>query len=164
MARKKRITPENKELNITSLIDILTILLVFMIKNVSMDAQKLIVPEAMQLPQTVTKEQVIAKGNVVLVKLYPNQILVGTDSQFAGTPQELTTNDKTRETLLSLLKAEAAVIKAKDAEAIPCLMVQADTGVECGYLTQLILASAKASFSNIYLSSTEAGKDEVLGL
>lgn len=135
-----------------------------MIKNVSMDAQKLIIPEGMDIPKTYTKEQVLEKGNVVLVKLYENQILVGSDSQFAGTPEDFIKREKTRKVLLKLLESEADVIKANNSEAIPCLMIQADKNVKCKYLTQLILAGAKASFSNIYLSSTEAGKAEVLGI
>jgi biopolymer transport protein ExbD len=162
---KKRLKAENKELNITSLIDILTILLVFMIKNVSMDAQKLTSPTGMKLPLSVTREQVIEKGNVVLVKVYKDKLLVGTDSNYAGKPDELIRNiNNTRDTILQLLKQEATLIKAKNKEAIPCLMVQADNKVETRCITQLILTSAEASFSNIYLSSIEADKDDVLGV
>ena len=49
--RKK--SPKTKDLNITSLIDILTILLIFIIKNVSMDASEKDVPKGMLLTPSV---------------------------------------------------------------------------------------------------------------
>jgi biopolymer transport protein ExbD len=45
-------------LSITSLLDILTIILVFLVKNVSMEAQRMTVPENMSLPTTITNQDV----------------------------------------------------------------------------------------------------------
>ena len=86
--------PKTKELNITSLIDILTILLVFMVKNVSMDSTQKDVPDGMLLPSTVSKSELIENGKVVIIKLFAakqneagerieSKILVGKDNLFA---------------------------------------------------------------------------------
>ena len=59
---------KTKDLNITSLIDILTILLVFMIKNISMDSTQKNSPEGMLLPTTITTNELVESGRAVYLK------------------------------------------------------------------------------------------------
>jgi len=48
--RVRRKFEEAKGLSITSLVDVLTILLVFLVKNISMEAQRVTVPDNMNFP------------------------------------------------------------------------------------------------------------------
>ncbi len=160
----KRKHPKSKEINITSLIDILTILLVFLIKNVSMEAQKVQQPEGMKLPSTATKEELIKNGNTVIIKVYENQILFGTSNTkvipeektvgYEGRELEVFMNDEdTRTAMKGLLQSQAKEIKATNAEAIPAILIQADDNVLCRYITEIIVLCANSEFSHIYFSS-----------
>ncbi|MBN1327189.1 MAG: biopolymer transporter ExbD [Candidatus Cloacimonetes bacterium] len=152
-----------KDLNITSLIDILTILLVFMLKNISMDAIQKNAPEGMLLPTTITKDELIKKGLVVNVKIYTDKILFGMDNFRIGSLDEFTSNQEVRKNLLSLLKIEADRIT--NTGSIPSLLIQADKELDCRYITDFINFSASASFANIYFSTIHTDNlTEVLGL
>ncbi len=161
--------PKSKEINITSLIDILTILLVFLIKNVSMEAQKVQQPEGMKLPTTATKEELIENGNTVIIKVYQNQILFGTSNTkvipeektvgYEGRELDVFTNDKdTREAMLGLLQAQASEIKSANTDAIPAILIQADNNVLCRYITDIIVLCANSEFTHIYFSSMHDAK------
>ncbi len=162
---------KTKELNITSLLDILTILLVFMIKNVSMDSTQKDVPEGMLLPSTVSKSELVEKGKAVIIKLFAakenqageiveSKILVGKDNLFFGTLEDINVNAKKKQELKGYLKIEADETRKLD--GIPCILIQADKDVKCGYITQLIQIGAEASFSHIYFSSIKASENEAL--
>ena len=151
-------------INITSLIDILTSLLVFLIKNVSMEAQKTQTPEGMKLPTTITEEELIENGTTVIIKVYEDQILFGNSSTkvipdekkvgYEGRELEVYMNDPSiREAMLGLLQTQATVIKTADAEAIPTILIQADNKVLCRYITDIIVLCANSEFSHIYFSS-----------
>ncbi len=144
-----------KSLNITSLIDILTILLVFLIKNVSMEVQKASVPAGMKLPNSFVDNHALLKnGDVILIKMFPNRILYGYDNILVGTPQDLFDNKSTKNTLLALMQNEAKTIKSKD--KIPAVLLQADKTLDCKYITQFMILSAGANFSNIFFSTIKA--------
>jgi len=155
--------PKIKDLNITSLIDILTILLVFMLKNISMDAVEKNAPEGMLLPTTITKDKLIKTGLTVNVKIYPDKILYGTDNIKIGTLDEFMTKNEVRSSLLKLLRLEAKRIT--DDGNIPSLLIQGDRDLDCRYITEFINFSASASFANIYFSTIHTDNlNEVLGL
>jgi hypothetical protein len=78
--RTRRKFDDAAGLSITSLLDVLTIILVFLIKNVSMEAQKVSIPDNMYFPTTITNEKLIENAGTMVVKMYPYQILVGTES------------------------------------------------------------------------------------
>ena len=154
---------KTKDLNITSLIDILTILLVFMIKNISMDAAQKNAPEGMLLPTTVTKNELVESGQAIIVKLYPEKILYGKENVLVGSTRDFITDSNIRQTLLRYLQFEAQSITAND--HVPCLLIQADKELDCLYITEFIKFSAQSSFANIYFSTIHTDeKDEVLGI
>ena len=154
---------KTKDLNITSLIDILTILLVFMIKNISMDSTQKNAPEGMILPTTVTINDLMESGKAVYLKIYPDRILYGTESIEVGSLQDFLNKPEIRNSLLRLLQMEAKAIISVNSK--PCLLIQADKELPCRYITEFIKFSAKASFVNIYFSAIHTdNKDEVLGL
>ncbi|MCK4957372.1 MAG: biopolymer transporter ExbD [Candidatus Cloacimonetes bacterium] len=164
---------KTKDLNITSLIDILTILLVFMIKNVSMDSSQKDAPEGMLLPTTVNRNELIEDGQVVFVKLFPekvlengelfeSKILFGKENINVGSLKDFSSNQQIRQSLLGFLKMEAKSIR--NSGGVPCLLIQADEELKCSYITEFIKFSANASFINIYFSSIHTDNvDEVLG-
>ena len=154
---------KTKDLNITSLIDILTILLVFMIKNISMDSAQKNAPEGMILPTTITTNDLIESGKAVFLKIYPDRILYGAESIEVGSLQDFLNKPEIRNSLLKLLQMEARSITSVGSK--PCLLIQADKELPCRYITEFIKFSAQASFANIYFSAIHTdNKDEVLGL
>lgn len=154
---------KTKDLNITSLIDILTILLVFMIKNISMDSTQKNAPEGMLLPTTITTNDLIESGKAVYLKIYPDRILYGTESIEVGSVQDFLSKPEIYNSLLRLLQMEAKSITAVG--SMPCLLIQADKELPCRYITEFIKFSAQASFANIYFSAIHTdNKEEVLGL
>ncbi|MBN2461074.1 MAG: biopolymer transporter ExbD [Candidatus Cloacimonetes bacterium] len=156
-------TSKIKDLNITSLIDILTILLVFMLKNISMDAVVKSAPEGMLLPTTITKDELVQSGLAINVKIYTDKILYGTDNIRVGSLDEFINKEEVRKSLLALLKLEAQRI-IEDGN-VPSLLIQADRELDCRYITEFINFSASASFANIYFSTIHTDNlKEVLGV
>ena len=102
-SRKKK---DVNQLSITSLLDVMTILLIFMIKNVSMDAAQRNAPNGMLLPSTISNDELIKKGNVIYVRMYTDKILYGTDNIEVGTLQEFSEDRRVKETLLRKLENE----------------------------------------------------------
>ncbi len=154
---------KTKSLNITSLIDILTILLVFMLKNISMDSTQRESPKGMLLPTTITKNDLIKTGRAVILRVYPDKILYGKENQSVGTMEEFMTDISARETLLGLLQYEAKNIQGRG--NTPCLLIQADKELYCQYITEIIKFSARSSFANIFFSTIHTDdKTQVLGL
>lgn len=152
-----------KYLNITSLIDILTILLIFMLKNISLDATQKQMPEGMLLPTAVSKNKLIEDGYAVTVKIYPDKILYGNDNIEVGSVEEFMTNSETRSVLLQNLKEEADLIKKTGKQ--PCLLIQADKNLDCLYITEFMKFSGQGQFANIYFSTINTDNvNEVLGL
>ena len=154
---------KTKDLNITSLIDILTILLVFMIKNISMDSTQKNSPEGMLLPTTITTNELVESGRAVYLKIYTDKILYGTESMNVGSMEDFLGRTEIRNSLLKLLQMESQAISSLNSK--PCLLIQADKEVPCRYITEFIKFSAQASFANIYFSTIHTeDKDQILGL
>ena len=142
-----------KNLNITSLVDILTILLVFLIKNISVDNLRLTVPENMMLPTTVYTEDLEKSGQAVVIKLYKDQILVGAENIRVGTPDQFLYEANVRKDLLNFMNQQSVGILSQDQNLKPLLLVQADVGLACKYITDVVALGATAGFSNIYFST-----------
>ena len=150
-------------LNITSLIDILTILLIFMLKNISMDSTQKHSPEGMLLPTAVTKNKLIDEGYVITVKIYPDKVLYGNDNIRVGSLDDFMTKPEIRSGLLQNLKEESELIKAHGNE--PCLLIQADKSLDCRFITEFMRFSGRGRFANIYFSTINTDNvNEVLGL
>ncbi|MCD4817649.1 MAG: biopolymer transporter ExbD [Candidatus Cloacimonetes bacterium] len=141
------------QLSITSLLDVMTILLIFMIKNVSMDAAQRNAPNGMLLPSTITNDELIKKGNVIYVRMYTDKILYGTDNIEVGTLQEFVEDKRVRNTLLGKLENEVKFIKGNDQK--PVLLIQADKKLKCKYVIDFIEFSTRAKFADIYFSTIE---------
>ncbi len=151
-----------KSLNITSLVDILTILLVFLLKNVSIDAQRLTLPENMTLPTTIITEELERSGMSVVLKVFPNQILVGSDNLYVGTPEEFMTDQEVRSQLLSFMNEQSKQIVTQNPELTPLLLIQADTSIMCRYITDIVALGATSGFTSIYFATIKGDDPQVL--
>jgi biopolymer transport protein ExbD len=105
----RRKVTKAKKLNITSLTDVLTILLVFLIKNVSMEVQRVTVPPNMKFPTTMSNEELQKDTNVVVLKVYADtdtergRILLGADNINVGSLEQLVNYTGTRKNLFEFL-------------------------------------------------------------
>ncbi len=159
MRKVRRKFADAAALSITSLLDILTILLVFLIKNISMESQKISAPQNMLLPTTITNQELIDNGLTVLVKVFPDKVLIGTDNINAGTLTQLVSDATSREIIFNYMKNEANQISLlnsrKGTNYQPCMLIQADKSIPCQYITQLVKIGAGATFANIYFSTLQ---------
>lgn len=142
-------------LSITSLLDVLTIILVFLIKNVSMEAQKVTIPDNMRFPTTITNEKLIAQAGTYVVKMYPDQILLGTDGVPFGSLKDILENETKRQQIFDYLKYEADLIWKQDKNNEPCLLIQADEQIPCQYVSEMVRIGTQASYQYIYFSTLE---------
>jgi len=153
--RVRRKHEEVKGLSITSLLDVLTIILVFLIKNVSMEAVKVSELPDMKYPTTITVEKLVEKAEVTPVKMYLDRILIGNENLYFATPQELKADEAKRSNIQQYLKMEYnAIITDKTKE--PCLIVQADANLPCDYITEIVRLGTAIGYTNIYFATLEA--------
>ncbi len=154
-ARKvRRKFDDPKTLSITSLLDVLTIILVFLIKNVSTEAVKVSAEAGMQYPTTITNDKMLEEAGVTPIKIFPDRVVVGTEGLDFGTPADLMNNAKKRTQISEYLKLEAAdIYKSESTEA--CLIVQADNSIPCAYITEVVRIGTNAGYTYIYFATLE---------
>ena len=142
---------EAKQLSITSLLDALTIILCFLIKNVSTEAVNVSEVQGMQYPSTITNDELMKKAGTTPIKMYLDRITVGVESSEFGTPQELKADAQKRANILNYLQLEAADIVSLGNE--PCLVVQADEYLPCDYVSEIVSIGTSAGYTNIYFAT-----------
>jgi len=162
-----------KGMSITSLLDILTIILAFLIKNASVEmVQKFTKPPDMKLPETVVSEQLVEGGYALVIKVFDNNkgIVVGNDNIAFGNREGIIgdPNDPSAPATRSLweyMKFQYSEIKEQKEGTVPCILVQADYNIPCKYITQLVWLTVAAQvdgsatgFSKIYFSSMQDEK------
>lgn len=143
-----------KGLSITSLLDVLTILLVFLMKNVSMEAVKINELPDMQYPTTMTKDDLMENPLVTPVKLYTDRVLLGIDDLFLGEPKDLIENVSKRTIMQDFFRNEWSSIPEEKWEDA-CLIVQADKNLPCGYITEIVRVGTNTGYQNIYFATLE---------
>lgn len=143
-----------KGLSITSLLDILTIVLVFLIKNVSMDAAKISVPENMKFPFSIESEKLTENSDPLIIKMYPDQLLMGKTNTRLGSLKDLVTGDK-YDKILEVLKDEAGRIQRKPTDNTPIMLIQADKTVECYYISEMMSLAGNGGYQYVYFSALE---------
>jgi len=154
--RRVRIVKEAaKPISITSLLDALTIILVFLIKNVSMDAQRLTVPENMQFPTTMITEQLTEQMDPTVVKVYPDRILIGKDNDFFGTPEQLLMDETKRAAIYEYMKIQSQSIEEHPTKNVACLLVQADESIESRVITAIVEVGTQSYYKFIYFSTLQ---------
>jgi biopolymer transport protein ExbD len=153
------------KINITSLTDVMVVLVAFLVKGVSMDVQSVSVPQNMKFPTTMTTEELSKNSDTVILKVYPDKILLGSDNIYVGSLEDLVNNEKTRKNILLFLTDQTAKIKQHNPNALPVLMIQADDAVLCTYISEIVNVSVASHFNDIYFSTLLGDrKDKVLKL
>lgn len=156
--KTRRKFEETAGISLTSLVDVLTILLVFLIKNVSMETQKYAVPNNMRFPVTMEKRDLLENKGTTIIQVYTDKILIGEEGTYFGTLQEFESSQTKREDILRYLQFTAQEItKDKDAEGNPktpaALLIQADKAIPCWYVTELVKLGTSAYFEYIYFAT-----------
>ena len=146
-------------LSITSLVDILTILLVFLLKNVSMEVQRISIPGNMEFPVTMAQRDLMDNKGTTLIQIFKDRILIGEEDYYDfGTPQEFKAQKAKREAIKRYLTLTAAeILKEKDAEGKPvnttALLIKADRSIPCEYITALVKYGTDAKYQLIYFAA-----------
>ncbi len=144
---------EIKGLSITSLLDVLTIILVFLMKNVNMESTKLSAVQGIQYPSTITNDALLAKTGTTPIKVFTDKVLVGIESLSFGSPADLLQNAQKRSDISKYLELEAADIVKAGQET--CLVVQADRYIPCDYITEIVRIATASGYTYIYFATLE---------
>lgn len=150
----RRKVEDVRGLSITSLLDVLTILLVFLIKNVSMEAVKINELPDMKYPTTITAEKLMDNAMVTPVKLYLDRVLLGAENLPLGTPQQIVEDQETRQTMFDFFTTEFSYIP-EDKLNEACLVVQADADIPCSFITEIVRVGTSVGYENIYFATLE---------
>ncbi len=145
---------ESKKISIASLLDILTIMLVFLIKNVSMDSAKVTTPENMKFPFSIQSEKLEENSDTIVIKMYPTQILMGKNNAKVGSLDDLTDNTK-YDLIRQVLEDEAKKIRSRTTDNIPIMLIQADKSVKCYYISEMMRLAGETNYQYVYFSATE---------
>ncbi len=156
--RVRRKFPEGTKMSILSLVDILTILLVFLIKNVTMEVQKQTVPNNMTFPVTMQKRDLLENKGTTVVQIYPDRILLGEQGIHFGSLEEFDSDPTKREQILKYLQTTAEeTLKDVDADGKPktptALLIQADKSIPCWYITQFVSLGTSSFYEYIYFAT-----------
>lgn len=155
--RVRRKFKDSVGLSITSLVDILTILLVFLIKNVSIEAQRVTVPDNMNYPTIMKQHDLLDKKGTTVIKVYPDRILIGEENLYFGTLKELETDPVKRTEILKYLQNTAQRTMAmKDTKGNPvetALLIQADKSILCQHITTLVELGTSSFYQYIYFAN-----------
>lgn len=156
--RVRRKFSEGTSLSIISLVDILTILLVFLMKNVSMEVQKHTMPNNMTFPVTMEKRDLLENKGTTLVQIYTDRILLGEQGLYFGTLEEFAGDWEKREAIFNYLKNTATEILAeKDEYGNPitptALLIQADKSIPCWYITEFVSLGTSSYHDYIYFAT-----------
>lgn len=157
---KKKDTPI-KVLSIVSLIDIMTILLVFLIKNVTSEAYRSTVPAGMKIPGINRNYDPLNHDAAAIVTVYPDSILVGEQAVSYGPIKALEEDQVRKNRLLIYMKKKLEDTEAKNSnlpakeQVRPVLLIRADKSVPCHFISQLVRLTATVKFQSIYFANAE---------
>lgn len=145
-------------LSIISLVDILTILLVFLLANVSVEGQKFTQPNRMAFPVSMKKRDLLEKKGTTVVQIYPDRILIGDRGIYFGTLNEFANDPVKRTEILKYLQTTALqILEDKDESGNPrtppTLLIQADRAIPCWYITEFVSLGTSAYYEYIYFAT-----------
>ncbi|MFA6720234.1 MAG: biopolymer transporter ExbD [Candidatus Cloacimonadaceae bacterium] len=156
--RVRRKFPDGTKLSIISLVDILTILLVFLLKNVTMEVQKYSMPNNMTFPVTMQKRDLLENKGTTVVQIYPDRILLGEQGIHFGSLDEFASDPQKRTEILTYLQATAnEILKDVDTAGNPktptALLIQADKSIPCWYITEFVSLGTSSFYEYIYFAT-----------
>jgi len=159
--QKRQIWQKSEEwqgLSLTSLVDILTILLVYLIKNVTIEVQKLTMPANMEYPTTMTPGDPLGNKATTLLQIYRDRILVGDSGVEFGALDEIRTNQDKRVKIRELLQSTVRQIKETESAGASfqtALLIQADKNIPCWYITEVVLLGKASHYEYIYFATLQ---------
>jgi biopolymer transport protein ExbD len=145
MGKKRRREMASASLNLTPMIDMMTILLVFLIKNYSTDPSFLTNTQGIELSQTTSDTGAPDKPVLIIGKdgiLLDGQTLVSFPS---GIPSKAYLGSKVVPELMDALELK----KAADADFSGTLILQADKSISYTTLKPLLRTAGVAGFNDI---------------
>ena len=167
MARKKQRKKSDQQmvLNITSMMDMFTIILVFLLKSYSTEAETKIDPsDKIQLPETVSTQTLTVEAPGIIVT--KEEILVGNEIVATIKNWVVQEKDPNNPYILPTLKTELDKVVERqkfiaknnaDIDFEGIIIVQADRDMPSTLLTQVMFTVGQAEFSKIKLAAY--GKD-----
>ncbi len=144
-----------------SLIDIMTILLVFLIKNVTSEAYRSTVPPGMKVPSINRDYDPLNYDAAAIVTVYPDSILVGEQAVSYGRIDALEKDVVSKNQLLIYLKKKVAEVERKNktvADSLqvkPIMLIRADKSVPCHFISELVRLSKTVEFQSVYFANAE---------
>jgi biopolymer transport protein ExbD len=153
--RKKRIS---QKLNITSMMDMFTIILVFLLKSYSAEGQLVTPAAGLEIPKSIT--EIAAKRPPVEIKVSQEEIAVG-DQVVAVVKDEINKKEMVIQNLVDILKKEKeSAIKTAEAEGKEFkgeLMIQGDKNMSYKLLTKVMYSCGQAGYAkqNFVVYKTE---------
>ncbi len=159
---KKSAGEKISELNITSLVDILTIMLLFLIQNISMDTNKKTMAAGIKPPSSVSKDQLIDKGNTYLVKFLKDRIEFAQDEVISYN-DFMSNTDTSRQKRTEIQNALKYYAQDKiKLENNPSMLIQADESIPCSAITFFLRFSATSGFVDIFFATDQTTLERVL--
>ncbi len=143
--KKRRHNSAAATLNLTPMIDMMTILLVFLIKNYSTDPSYLTNTQSIALSQTTSDTGAPDKPVIIIGKdgvLLDGQTLISFQS---GVPSKAYLNSKVIPELMDALELK----KASDADFSGTLILQADKSISYTTLKPVLRTAGVAGFTDI---------------
>ena len=163
MAKKRRKKPEEAKLNITSMMDMFTIMLFFLLKSFSSQGQLVTPAEGLNMPQsTVEKAAVQALGMEVSLP-HVNSKTGKTEKgkvTIEGKPVVTIQEIKAKQGFLIEELQEVLERYSSEAEKMSRILgkefkgdinIQADTGLEYSVLTKIMFTCGRSGFPNMNL-------------
>lgn len=151
-AKKKR--PEPGPIPLTSLMDAMTIILLFLLQQFNADGSLVTPAEGLKIPESVNTEKpkkattIIATSEHILVE---NQVVAeGADLQFDATSEFQIAP------LYEKLDAIATEMTALDENLFTGdLLIQADVGLDYKYFIRMVYTAGQAGFTKVKLVTTQ---------
>jgi len=144
-ARKKR---KIEKLNVTSMMDMFTIILVFLLKSYSAEGQLVTPAAGLEIPKSLT--DLTAKRPPVEIKVSELEIAVG-DRVVALVKEEINKKEMVIENLVEALKKEkenaTKATEAEEKEFKGELMIQGDKNMTYKLLTKVMYSCGQAGYA-----------------
>lgn len=142
-------------LNLTSLMDIFTILLIFLLVN-NNNAAKLPDDQDIQLPESTAQE---LPNDVLIIQVSPSSVVID-GRKIADTQAVRAQEERTVEALVEELKFRASRALALDSEEEREVMIQADRDVPYAVIKKLMRSCMETPYTKVAFAVLKVAEEE----
>jgi len=142
-------------LNLTSLMDIFTILLIFLLVN-NNNAAKLPDDQDIQLPESTAQE---LPNDVLIIQVSPTAVVID-GRKIADTQAVKTQEERTVDALIEELKFRASRALALDPEEEREVMIQADRDVPYAVIKKLMRSCMETPYTKVAFAVLKVAEEE----